>query len=87
MTQVHYATYDVDHDRLPKRWKPAMPTFLRPHFIAAVDMQISQTAMTLAVVFRLFSTKQEKLLEIRFYCLHTSLVDSKAFKKPNLVFR
>ena len=30
--------------------------------IAAVDMQISQTATTLAVAFELFSTKQEKLL-------------------------
>ena len=41
-----------------------LPTsmFPRLHLIAAVDMQISQTATTLAVVFELFSTKQEKLM-------------------------
>ena len=43
--------------------------------------------MTLAVVFELFSTKQEKLIEIGLYCLHSSLVFSEAFKKPNPVFR
>ena len=34
-------------------------TFPRPHLIAAIDMQITQTVTTLAVVFELFSTKQE----------------------------
>ena len=64
-----------------------MSTFLWPHLIAAVEMQISQTGTTLAVVFELFSTKQEKLLEIGLHCVHTNLVFSEAFKKPNLVFR
>ena len=38
-------------------------TFPRLHLIIIVaeDMQISQTATTLAVVFEFFSTKQEKL--------------------------
>ena len=51
-----------------------MSTFPRLRFIVAVDMQISQTATTLAVVFELFSTKQEKLIEMGLQCLHSSLV-------------
>ena len=58
-----------------------------PRLMAAVNMQISQTATTLAAVFELFSTKQEKLIEIGLHCVHTSLVFSEAFKKQNPVFR
>ena len=73
---------------LVKRWKPVdvnVPG--RLHLIVAVDMQISQTAMTLAVVFELFSTKQEKPIVIGLHCVHTILIFSEAFNKPNLVFR
>ena len=48
-------------------------------------MQISHTATTLAVVFELFSMQQEKLIEIGLHCVHTNLVFSEAFKKPNSV--
>ena len=57
-----------------------------PRLIAAIDMQISQTATTLAVVFELFSAKQEKVIEIGLHYLQTNLVFSKTFKKPKLVF-
>ena len=52
--------YDVDH--VCMKSKPVDVNVSAAAFIAAVDMQISQTATTLAVVFELFSTKQEKLL-------------------------
>ena len=54
VTQAHNA----------RRTTSRLPTsmFSRPHLIAAVDMQISQTATTRAVVFELFSTNQEKLM-------------------------
>ena len=65
----------------------SMLAFPWPCLIAAVDMHISQTATTLAVVFELFSTKQEKLIEVRLHCMHINLVFSEAFKKPNPVFR
>ena len=54
VTEAHYA----------RRRTSSLPTstFPRLHLIAAVDMQISQTATTVAVVFELFSTKQEKLM-------------------------
>ena len=48
--------------------------------------EITKTT-TLAVVFELFSTKQGKLNEIGLHCVHTNLVFSEVFKKPNLVFR
>ena len=57
-----------------------MSTFPRLRLIVAVDMQISQTATTLAVVFELFSTKQEKLIKIKLHCLHTSLVFSEVLR-------
>ena len=56
-----------------------MSKFLRPRLIVAVDMQISQTATTLAVVFKLFSTKQEKLIKIGLHSVYISLVFSGAF--------
>ena len=59
-------------------------TFPQPRF--AVDMQISQTATTLAVVFELFSSKQDKLIEMGLHCVHTNLVFSEAFKKLNPVY-
>ena len=54
VTQVHNA----------KRTTSSLSTsaFPRSHLVAAEDMQISQTATTLAVVFELFSTKQERLM-------------------------
>ena len=52
--------------------------------MAAVDMQISQTATTLAVVV-LYETREA--IEIELHCVHTSLVFSEAFKKLNPVFR
>ena len=55
-----------------------MATFPRPCLVAAVDMQISQTAMNLAVVFELSSRKKEKLLERGLYCVQTNQVFSKA---------
>ena len=58
-----------------------------PVAFAAVDMQISQTAMTLAVVLELFSMKQDKTIEIGLHCMHTNLVFSETFKKPNPVSR
>ena len=80
VTRAHNTgSYDVDHG--------CTSTFRRPRLIAAVNMQISQTATTVAVVFELFSTKQEKLIEIGWHCVHTSLVFSEAFKKQNPVFR
>ena len=57
--------------------------------LVAIDMQvklISQTAMTLAVVFKLLSSKQEKIIVIGLHCVHTNLVFTEAFKKPNPVF-
>ena len=47
-----------------RRTTSSLPTstFPRPHLIAAVDIQISQTVTTRAVVFELFSTKQAKLM-------------------------
>ena len=61
VTRAHNArSYDVNHG--------CTSTFTRLRLIAAVNMQISQTATTLAVVFELFSTKQEKLIEIGFFC-------------------
>ena len=40
-----------------------------------------------AVVFELFPTKQEKLIEIGLHCVHNSLVFSEAFEKQNPVSR
>ena len=60
-------------------------TFPQPRF--AVDMQISQTVTTLAVVFELFSSKQEIRIEICLHGVHTNLVFSEAFKKLNPVYR
>ena len=52
-----------------------------PTVAVSYDMQISQTATSLAVVFELL------VIKIGLYCVHTSLVFSEAFKEPNLVFR
>ena len=63
VTQAHNA----------RRTTSSLPTstFPRPHLIAAVVMQISQTATTLAVVV-LYETREAN--EIGLHCLHTSLV-------------
>ena len=76
VTQAHNA----------RRTTSSLPTstFPRPHLIAAVVMQILQTATTLAVVV-LYETREAN--EIGLHCLHTSLVFSEAFKKLNPVFR
>ena len=83
-TDIIY-TYDVDHGCM--KLKPVDVNVPLPCLNAAVHIQTSQTATTLAVVFELFSTKQEKLIKIGLHCLHTNLVFSEVFKKPNPVFR
>ena len=49
---------------LARRMMSSQPTstFPWPCLIVAVDVQILQTATTLAVVFKLFCMKQEKLM-------------------------
>ena len=90
VTRAYNATYEVDHHDMAdclRDGRLSTSTFPQPRLIIAVDMQISQTATTVAVVFELFSTKQDKLIEIGLHCLHTSLVFSEVFKKPNPGFR
>ena len=86
MTRAHNArSYDVDNGCMKS--KPVDVNIPAAAFNRCCKHADSQTATTVAVVFELFSTKQEKLIEIELHCVHTSLVFSEAFKKQNPVFR
>ena len=87
VTRVHNArSYDVDH--VCMKSKPVdvnVPAAAFNRCCKHADFTNSNDSK--AVVFELFSTKQEKLIEIGLHCMHTGLVFNEAFKKQNPVFR
>ena len=79
VTRAQNAMSDVNHDEAHQRSSVV--------FIAVDTLQqILQTVTTLAVAFKLFSMKQEKLIEIGLHWVHTNLVSSEAFKTKSSIY-
>ena len=87
VTRAHNArSYDVDHGCMKS--KPVNVNVSAAAFNRCCKhADFTNSNDSKAVVFELFSTKQEKLIEIGLHCVHTSLVFREAFKKQNPVFR